>query len=143
EEEYRKALEVREKLAAAFPRVPAYRKQLAGTYNSRAISLYHRALSGTDAKVRASQLAEACNAFRRAGDLEKKLVAEFPGTPEFRLDLGASQCNLGHALRDSGQFQPALESYGQAVHLLTEVMAEDQRLAKARQFLIFAHEVRA
>src|SRR5262249_18691749 len=75
--------------------------------------------------------------------LEEKLVVDFPAVLDYAVNLGGTYCNLAFLLRDKGQPQAALDWCGKAIGTLAAVLAKDQRLLTARQFLRNAHGVRA
>src|SRR5262249_39485003 len=70
-------------------------------------------------------------------------AANSPTVLDYAVDLGGTYCHLGHLKFRTSQFEATLELYAQAIHTLTAVLAKDQRLATAREFLRYAHLGRA
>jgi hypothetical protein len=86
EAEYRRALDLQQKLTADFPAVPEYRHDLALSQGN------------LGSLLRASgKLAEAEAAHRRALDQYEKLAAEFPAVPRYRAELAGSPGSFRHS----------------------------------------------
>ena len=128
EEQHRKALAIREKLAADFPVVPDYRSSLADSHNHLG-SL----LAGLGKR------AEAEESYCKAMALEEKLAADFPAVPNYKVSLGGSYCNYGIFLRDSGKPAESLEWFGKAIEALTSLHKKQPEDATAREFLRNSH----
>jgi tetratricopeptide (TPR) repeat protein len=126
------ALKLREQLAAEFPAVPEYRQELAESHSNLGLLL-----------GQAGRYAEAETAYHAALKIDEKLAAEFPALLRHAVALGGSYCNLGHLLRNNGRPQAALDWYAKAIRTLAAVLAKDQPLVTARQFLRNAHWGRA
>jgi tetratricopeptide (TPR) repeat protein len=130
--EYRRALELREKLAADYPAVGVYRHDLALTYNSLGILLL-----GLEKRP------DAETAFRRSLELHEKVAAEFPAVPAYRIDLAGSYVNFGRLLRDDGHALESLDWFAKAIPLLEGILEQDSRVSAARSFLRNAYANRA
>jgi tetratricopeptide (TPR) repeat protein len=87
--------------------------------------------------------AEAEAAFRQALAIQEKLAADFPIVPQYRIELGGSQCNLGHLLRASKQPAQALPWYARSIATLEDVLRQVKDDVMAQQFLCNAHWGRA
>jgi tetratricopeptide (TPR) repeat protein len=129
---HREALAIREKMAAHYPAVPAYRQELATSHNVLGLLL-----------AGMGQRAQADEAYRRALAIQEKLAADFPAVPAYRTHLGGSQCNFGHLLRDSNEPEQALPWYGRAMDTLEAVLRQVKVDVTAQQFLRNAHWGRA
>src|SRR5262249_3335987 len=70
------------------------------------------------------KIPEADAAYRRALDIQEKLVAESPAVPKFRRDLARSYNSLGILLADLGKRAEAAESYQRAFRIQQELPAE-------------------
>jgi tetratricopeptide (TPR) repeat protein len=104
--------------------VPAYRRELAASHNSLGNLL-------ADLGQRADAEAE----YRAALAVQEKLAAEYPGVPQYAIDLGGSYCNFGNLVHGNGDPQESLPWYGRAIRTLDPVHAAEPRLVTARQFL--------
>src|SRR5207253_835785 len=80
---YRRAIELQEALARAFPAVPAYRGDLAHSQSNLG-NVLNEADRRTDAEA----------AYRRAIELQDALAREFPNVPEHRGGLASSHYNF-------------------------------------------------
>jgi tetratricopeptide (TPR) repeat protein len=129
---FRRALSIREKLAADFPTVPVYRHDLASSQDS---------LGSILAKAVERQEAEA--AYREAMGIREKLATDFPTVPEYGVGLAGTYFNFGNLIRDSGQPEAALVWYQKAIERLGPMVAQEPRLATARQFLCYSYLGRA
>ncbi len=83
EEEYRKILPIKRRMAAEFPDVPNLQSYVADTLNNLANSLYAQ-----------DKMAEAESAYREAIDINRRLVARIPRQPSLRKDLAFQLANL-------------------------------------------------
>jgi serine/threonine protein kinase len=101
------------RLAADFPDVPEYRKDLATSHNGLALELGNL-----------GKWAEAESANRAALSIQKRLVADFPDVPEYRRELANSHNNLGLLLSDLGKVVEAEASYRAAI-AIRERLATD------------------
>jgi tetratricopeptide (TPR) repeat protein len=129
---YGQALAIQEKLAAEYPAVPQYRRDLASSHND--VGNLHRDLR---------KRAEAEAAYRRALAIQVKLATDVPAVPQYRIELAGSQCNFGHLLRDSNQTEQSLPLFAQAIATLEEVLRQIKVNVTAQQFLRNAHWGRA
>jgi tetratricopeptide (TPR) repeat protein len=112
-EDGERALGIQEKLAAEFPRVPAYRQELAHRHNN--LGLLLKSLG---------ELRLAEQAFRRALSIQEKLAGEFSTVPEYRQELARSYNNLGLFLKELGQWPAAEQAYRQAVEIQTKLAVD-------------------
>ena len=90
EEQFRKGLAIREKLAADFPAVPAYRQDLAASHNNLGVLL-----------AGLGQGAAAAEQYRKGLAINEKLAADFPTMPDYRRDLATGHDALGSPARGS------------------------------------------
>jgi tetratricopeptide (TPR) repeat protein len=115
-----------------FPSAPHYRHELSTSHGMLGLLLGDL-----------GRWAEAEKEERTGIALSKQLVADFPGVPDYAVYLGGAYCNLGNIMSGFGQPQTALEWYRNAFATLEAVLAQDMRLAKAREFLGKVHLGRA
>ncbi len=108
---YRKAVAIRERLAAAHPAEPRFRMALSRSLNGLAIS------AGDKAEIR--------DAYRRSLELRLKLADEIPEDPDLLHGLGESFLNMGAVLWNDGH-------RGEAVELTTHAI-DYGRAAVARR----------
>jgi tetratricopeptide (TPR) repeat protein len=113
EAEYRKALALKEKLAADFPAVPVHRRDLAVTHNNLGALLRNQ-----------GKRAEAEAEYRGALALYERLAADFPAVPVHRGRLALIHNNLGNMLSDRGKGTEAEAEYRKAL-ALQEKLATD------------------
>jgi tetratricopeptide (TPR) repeat protein len=132
EEQHRRALAIREKLAAAFPAVPVHRQELARSLNNLGLVLAER-----------EKQPEAEKRYRQALAIREKLAADFPAVRAHQVELGGSACNFGLLLSDGGRPGESLVWYEKAIRTLTPVYNQDRRLVLARQRLRNSHWGRA
>jgi eukaryotic-like serine/threonine-protein kinase len=78
---------------------------------------------------------EAASAFRRALDLQEKLVADFPGVPAYRRDLANSHNNLGALWADEGHPLKAEAAFRRALDLQEKLVADFPAVPEYRQAL--------
>ena len=88
EEQYGRALEIRQKLVADFPAVPSNREQLANCHGNLGALLYE-GNKHTAAEVQ----------YRYALAIQERLVIEFSTVPGYRMSLAMTHNNLGIVLR--------------------------------------------
>jgi tetratricopeptide (TPR) repeat protein len=119
EEHYRRGLALRRELAADFPAVPEYRKDLAASHlnlGNVLAELGNR--TGPDS---------AAEHYRQALTVVGGLAAEFPTAPEYRDDLADSHNNLASLLMDLGRRSgpdSAEEHFHKALHIRRQLVAE-------------------
>src|SRR5262249_27063197 len=128
----RQAVDIYEKLAAGFPTVLEYRRRLATSRNS---------LGGVLDEW--GKRAEAIAEFRQSLDIMEKLAKDFLNDSRFELDFGGYYCNFGCLVRDSGQPEASLDWFQKAIAKLEPVVAREERLVTAREFLRNSHWGRA
>jgi serine/threonine protein kinase/tetratricopeptide (TPR) repeat protein len=116
------------RLAADFPGVPEYRRELA---------MSHTNLGALLADLGQRPAAE--QAYRRTLDLFEKLVADFPTVAEYRRGLAMSHNNLGILLKDLGQRPAAEQAYRRALELFEKLVADFPTVAEYRRGLAMSH----
>jgi tetratricopeptide (TPR) repeat protein len=130
--EYEQAVALQEKLAADFPAVPDYRRELAQSHTNLGLLL-----------ADLGKRAEAEQQYRQGLALREKLVADFPAVPDYRRDLGGSCCNFGHLVRDGGRAGDSLIWFDKAIATLAPVHQAEPRAVTTRLFLRNSHWGRA
>jgi eukaryotic-like serine/threonine-protein kinase len=115
-------------LAAEFPAVPLYRKNLADSHNNLAILL--RSLG---------KRPEVEEQYRIALAIQDKLVAEFPTVPDYREALGLTHNNLGNLLAGMGKRPEAEDQYRQALAIKEKLVAEFPGVEAHRADLAVSH----
>ncbi len=125
EQEFRRALELRESLAAEFPSVPEHRKDLAATYGN---------LGALLCRV-PGRTAEAERALVRAIELSDELVAKWPNVPEYRSYLGAILNSLGQLQFGQGKLVAARSSYQRAAEQQQAALRANPGNPSYRDFL--------
>lgn len=125
--EYRKALEMFEKLAVDFPTVPEYRVKQARSHNN------------LGALFELVETEEAEHQFRKALAIKEKLATDFPTVLEYRVDLGESHHNLGSVLYRLRKPKEAEEEYRQAVTLFKNLADRFPSIPKYRENLARSH----
>ena len=110
---YEKAKEGFESLAADFPRVPDYRRELAITLNNL----------GELREVRPSEKSDPGVLFRKARDDQRRLVDEFPEVPDHRMKLAITQLHIGDLLR-TGDPAGSEAAFRAAIALQTKLVAD-------------------
>ena len=101
EREYHQAKDLFSKLAADFSSVPAYRMELANTYNSLAA-----------VRATAKDWLAAESGWRQAADVFEGLVRTFPTNADYQGRLGLALANLGWLMlqrHESEKARPLLE----------------------------------
>jgi tetratricopeptide (TPR) repeat protein len=125
-------LAIREKLAADFPAVPAYRSNLASSHNNLGLLL-----AGLGKGAVAQQQ------YRKALAIREKLAADFPAVPGYRVELGASYCNFGDLMARGGKLADSLVWFQKAIATLRPVHEQEPRAVIAKVFLRNSHWGRA
>ncbi len=114
ESRYREALAIQEKLAAAFPAVAVYRRELAWSY--RELGLLGRISFGVKT--------EAVNAVQKALALLEELTAADPSDPGYHSDLATTYDTRGLLMiQRLGQVQAAEADFRKEIGLLDELAA--------------------
>ncbi|MGE5836720.1 MAG: tetratricopeptide repeat protein, partial [Acidobacteriota bacterium] len=126
---YRKALQIREALAAADPRNPQARRELAQSH--RRIGWQ---LMGT------TEFDASRDHFRQAIAIYTQLVTEQPGDTENRVGLVSAHNEFGGILGDRNDLAGALENHRRALALLEEAPAETRGTPEFRRRLSITHE---
>jgi eukaryotic-like serine/threonine-protein kinase len=128
-ESYRKALKIREALAAADPRNPQARRELAQGH--RRIGWQ---LMGT------TEFDASREHFRQAIAIYTQLVTEQPGDTETRVGLASAHNELGMILEGRNDLAGALENQRRALALLEAAPAETRGSPEFRRRLSITHE---
>jgi tetratricopeptide (TPR) repeat protein len=115
-------------LAADFPAVPDYRKDLAASHNNLGLLL-----------ADLGQRAAAAEQYRKALAIDEKLAADFPAVPDYRRDLAKSHNNLGLLLADLGQRAAAEEQYRKALAIFEKLAADFPAVPDYRSALALSH----
>jgi serine/threonine protein kinase len=119
--EYRKSIELLERLVATSPRVSAYRQALAVAHyrlatlaGGESVSLLlglpglcHGPAALGAVLATAGRARVADQSYRRALELEEKLVDDFPRSPSYRHELAKSYEGFGVYLKRSGRIKEA------------------------------------
>ena len=113
ETDFRRSVELLDKLVSEFPTAPRFRQSLAKVCNSL----------GT-LKQDAGRLTEAEEYFRRELPLVDRLAQDFPDRPEHRRELARTLSNLGNVLSSQGRIADAEPSLRRAVQTFSEIAAK-------------------
>ena len=116
------------KLAADFPALPAYRRELARSHNS---------LGGLLGDL--GKRTEAGEQYRQALAIQEKLAADFPTVPDYWQELARSHYNLGILLDQSGNRTEAEEHHRQALSIQEKLAADFPAVPSYRQELAHSH----
>jgi tetratricopeptide (TPR) repeat protein len=101
-----------------------YRQELATSHHNLGVLL-----AALGEQVAARQ------AYRRALDLQEKLVADSPAVPAYRQELAKSHHSLGDLLAELGQWAAAEQAYRRALSLREQLAAELPAVPAYRQEL--------
>jgi serine/threonine protein kinase/tetratricopeptide (TPR) repeat protein len=126
--EYERAAAIQEKLAADFPAVPGYRRNLAQNHGNLG-----NLLTGLGKR------AEAQQQYRKALAIEEKLAADFPAVPDYRSDLATSHNNLGNLLTGLGKGAEAEKQYRKALAIFEKLAADFPAVPDYRSALARSH----
>jgi serine/threonine protein kinase len=129
EETFRRALAIREKLAAEYPVVLKYRQDLAASYASLGLLLVELRKRPDEVQV----------VYQKALAIREKLAAEYPNVPEYRRELGATYLNLGTLHRKRNDHPGAEEAYKQALAVLEQLSLEPSAVPRDRYTLAGTH----
>jgi tetratricopeptide (TPR) repeat protein len=124
EQDYGQALSIYQQLAADFPALREYRRQLAAGHNNRGNLLHDM-----------GRLREAEQDFDQAVSIFKQLAADCPAAPDYRQDLARGHNNRGTVLRDTGRLEEAEQDYGQALGIQKKLAADSPMLPDLRNEL--------
>jgi len=127
-ESYRKALKIREALAAADPRNPQARRELAQS---------HRRIGW---QMGTTEFDAGREHFRQAIAIYTQLVTEQPGDTETRVGLASAHNELGLILEGRNDLAGALENERRALALLEAAPAETRGTPEFRRRLSITHE---
>jgi serine/threonine protein kinase len=113
EQDFRRALELLDKLVAEFPTVPRHRETLAKVCNS--LGLLEQDLG---------HLANAEALLRRELPLVERLAQDFPDRPEHRRELARSLVNLGIVLLGQNRIGDAEAAFRRGVEVIGAIAAK-------------------
>src|SRR5262249_31202414 len=119
----------RKQLAAAFPKVPEHRHDLAGSYNN--LGLVLRALGR-------AQDAEA--AFQESEKLLEALTRQYPKQRAYNQEPARRHNNRGLVLAALGRGVDAAEHFGRAQKLFEQLTAQFANVPEFRQELAVSHK---
>ncbi|HVJ81895.1 MAG TPA: tetratricopeptide repeat protein, partial [Planctomycetia bacterium] len=132
EASFKSALDVKEKLADAFPSMPQHRRELANAVNSLGV-LQGDVGRGRDAEA----------SFERAVRIYERLAAEFPAQASHLVDMAGSCKNLGQQIGDDGRLEESLVWLTKGIDALEPVVRRDPAFVKARSSSCLSHWARA
>ena len=121
---YRLAIDGNAKLAAEFPTMREYRRDLAVIHNNLGFLL-----NGLEKRP------EAEEQYRKALAIQEKLVADFSAEPLYRKDLAGSHHNLGLLLAGLGRHSDAEQQYRKALAVEEQLVDEFPAVPEYRQSL--------
>jgi tetratricopeptide (TPR) repeat protein len=120
-QEFRRALDLQERLTADFPVVPEYAQERAAShFHLGSLLLTH------------NRATEAEQELRQALGLQQRLVAQYPATAEYRWQLAATHTQLGAAHRAVGRPQEAIQEAQAALSLLEHLAPDYSRWPQYR-----------
>jgi tetratricopeptide (TPR) repeat protein len=128
EAEYRRALEILQKLAAENPAVTEFRSELAQSH----YNLVHKLLAKGRAKEAESEL-------RAALAIQEKLAGENPAVPEFRSSLAFSHTFLGALMQAKGRPAEVEAEYRRALEISQKLADDNPTVPEFRVGLSIAH----
>jgi eukaryotic-like serine/threonine-protein kinase len=128
-ESYKKALEIREALAALNPEDPQARRQLAGSHQKIGFRLLDTGAA-----------AEGLEHLRKALALYLDLTREQPASVDLQFELVATRNELGLAMSQHGDLAGALEQYRAAMATCEKLAASNPRDQRYRRRLETSHE---
>ncbi len=123
-----KALAVREKLSADFPAIPAFRQDLADSYN-----IFGKVLTDV------GRLAEALSQYRKGMALQERLTTDFPDQPTYREGLGLILNNLGSLYIDQGKTVESKEMFQKGLAIKEKLVADFPDRQQYREQLATHH----
>ena len=137
---FRKAIPLLENLATASPTAAEHRRELASARHGLAVA----ARSGLSvASGHTGSLAEAETVCRQAIASWQRLVAEFPGEGDYRVQLGHSLWELREIMYVQGRHQEAEGPLREALKLYEKLSIEFPRESYYRQETAFSRRVLA
>ncbi len=113
------------------PKVPSYRKQLASNHNNQGLFLASQ-----------GKFPSAEEHYRKALDIQEKLVAEMPGNLPMRSIWGVGIPILEFAVY-TGKKEEGITFFSKAIQTLTPVVTKVPSLITARNYLRTSHSNRA
>src|SRR5262249_39116007 len=109
-EAYEQAIVLLGGLTRTFPGNADYRHALAESYNWRG-----------ELERTTGLHPQAGKSFRKARDLQKRLVDEFPRWPDYQRDLARSHYNLAILLREQNRADEADAAFAEAIDMLEQL----------------------
>ena len=128
ERDFRRALELLDKLVVEFPTVPRYREVLAKACNSVGVL-----------EAETGRLDEAEGHFRRQVPLARRLAEDFPDRPEHRRILARALTTLGNVLNRKGRVTEAEPIIREAIDLNTAITTQSPDDLLVRFQLAMSH----
>jgi serine/threonine protein kinase/tetratricopeptide (TPR) repeat protein len=125
---FRLARDRYEQLAANFPAVPEYRKELAFSHGNLGVLLKDL-----------GNRPEAEWQYRKTWAIFEQLAADFPAVPEYHRNLAKSHGGLGNLLHNLGKHAGAEEQYRQALSLQEKLAVDFPAVPEHRQDLALSH----
>ncbi|HEV3025695.1 MAG TPA: tetratricopeptide repeat protein [Pirellulales bacterium] len=127
--QYRKAIEIRQKLVDDFPHVSYYQDGLAGSIVDLAA-----------AQHKAGRWADAQLSYRKALEIHQEVAAENPTNTDYQDHLAASFANIGLLQRDMAQLAEAERSFHNAIAIRQRLVENNPKAAKFRSRLAASYE---
>jgi eukaryotic-like serine/threonine-protein kinase len=124
-EHFRSGVEIYEKLAAEFPSVIVYRKDLAEGYNLMAGVLKYQ-----------GKFDEATRQLRTSVKLNERLYNDYPNSDEHRFALSMSYVGLGELVKDQGNPEESLNWYNKGIELVGSIEESHEHTTQSRNTLI-------
>jgi tetratricopeptide (TPR) repeat protein len=121
---FNKARAAFEALAADFPAVPDYRRELGMTLNNLGLLL----------QTRPPGKSNPLELFRRAEEDQRRLVAEFPEVPDHRMKLAVTRLHIGDLLRSTSPSE-AETSFREAIAIQEKFVADFPQVPEYRAAL--------
>jgi serine/threonine protein kinase len=125
---WEQALLLWEKLAADYPAMPNYRRDLAGSHGNLGNLL---AVFG--------KRAAAEEHYKKALLIQEKLAGDFPAVPNARRDLASGHSNLGVLLKDLGRATEAAAQHSRALVIRKKLAADFPDMPDYRSDLAVSH----
>jgi serine/threonine-protein kinase len=124
EASYRQALTIRENLARQHPTVVEFQRGLAGSYTN--LGIFYKSTH---------QPGQAEAWYRQGLVIWERLARDHPTVRDFGAQQGAACGNLANLKKETGDLPAALSWYGRTVGILTALLREDAKNARAREYL--------
>jgi serine/threonine protein kinase len=128
ERDFRRALELLDKLVAEFPTVPRHREVVAKACNSLGVL-----------EKDTGRLDEAEGHLRRQVSLVRRLAEDFPDRPDYRSILGRALTNFGTVLYQQGHIAQSEPVLREAIELNTVIATKTPDDAQVQFYLAISH----